>query len=134
MIELIPFIFIFGLIPYSFYKAFPGKGKWNKYRLMIAIAIPIGLGVTWSNWINFIENDKLNKEGELTAGVIIKAWKSKGVNGRIENLLKAKFFYGKDRIETFSHTNNKGLKIGDTVTIKFVSTNPHIYIIMELEE
>ena len=126
---LLAYAFIFAGIPYTFYKTFPSKAG-----LLIAIALPIALGMSWGRWVDFLIQQKLNREGITTTGIVIAAWESRTRNGGKEKLYNASFGSPSGDIQTSTYENIKDLRKGDTVTVRYAFSNPRIYKIEGLDD
>ncbi|MET4076712.1 DUF3592 domain-containing protein [Hymenobacter sp. UYCo722] len=125
---LLAYAFIFAGIPYTFYKTFP-----SRIGLLIAIALPIALGMSWGRWVDFLVQRQLKKEGIATTGIVIAAWESRTRHNGKEKLYKASFRSPSGDIQTSSYRNTKDLQKGDSVIVRYAFSNPNIYKIEGLD-
>ncbi|MBF9236741.1 hypothetical protein I2I05_04975 [Hymenobacter sp. BT683] len=125
---LLAYAFIFAGIPYTFYKTFP-----SRLGLLIAVSLPIALGMSWGRWVDFLIQKQLKKEGIATTGVVIAAWESRTRYGGKEKLFRASFRSQSGNHQTTSFGNRNNLQKGDSVIVRYAFSNPSIYHIEGLD-
>jgi hypothetical protein len=86
------------------------------------------VSLSWGYWLGFYENHRLDAEGIRAKGVVIKVWTTH--IGRKENLFKARFKTNANYQETFSHNNETNYKVGDSLLIDYLTTDPSTYRII----
>ena len=121
--------FIFAGVPYTFYRTFP-----SRMGLLIAISLPIALGLSWGKWVNFLVQQQLKREGITTTGIIIAAWESPNRHGGKEKLFRANFWSSSGSRQTSTYTNTKHFQKGDSVVIRYAFSNPNICVIEGIED
>lgn len=130
VVGFVAFAFIFAGIPYTIYKALPKKPLY----LILALASPLILGLTWGKWLGFVDNYRLDSNGITTAGIVSYTWTRSTRHGGEEKLFRARFQGISDTFESFSHNNKKNFKVGDSLMIQYLPSDPKTYRIVGLDD
>jgi hypothetical protein len=126
IIGFISFTLVFAGIPYTIYKALPQK----QLYLNFALASPLILGFSWGKWLGLVDNYRLDANGITTIGIVSYTWTGATRNGGKEELFRVKFRGALGTIESFSHSNKKNFKVGDSLTIQYLPLDPKTYRIV----
>jgi hypothetical protein len=118
------FLSTFLIIPFTIYKSLPSY----RFSASFAMSTSILLSLLRGYWLGFYENHRLDAEGIRAKGIVTKVWATH--SGRKENLFKARFKTNVNYQETFSHNNETNYKVGDSVLVDYLTTDPSTYCII----
>lgn len=124
ILKWLPFIIIFGFIPWLISKTLnPHKIRKDYMRGIYCAAILI-LGPSFGIWSGVQSKNDLELNGELTKGVIYEKWFS-NKKSEDEWLLKCYFQYEGKKYSTFSQEDvYNQFQLGDSLEIKFSKNFP----------
>jgi len=125
-IHWIPFIIIFGVVPFLLYKSLQSYKIKEKACLGLAIGSVLVIGPTFGVWIGVISDNEFSKYGATTKGIVVDKWCSKSSRKREGQwLVKCEFSVGNEQYSTYNVRDRKNIyKLGDTLLIQYSKRNP----------
>lgn len=121
--RILPFVLIFGGIPFLTYKTFSFLITKKRASNIAALSILI-LGPTFGLWTRYIAENDFKKYGKITTGRIIdREWTIANRRGRWT--ITAEFEYKSKKYITFSKDDNEDIyRLNDPISIRFSTRNP----------
>jgi hypothetical protein len=120
-----PFLLVFGAFPYSFYKAL--KLYYPKNSFLISGGCLLIVGLLFGLQITRFDQIALERDGQITQGIIVKKWEFKPSNRDPQWLVQAEFEVNGQPYETFSLEDEKNeLEKGQEIAVIYSKQNPTI--------
>ncbi len=121
----VPFLLIFGALPFSVYKAI--SLFYPKYSVMISVGALLIIGPLFGIQTNRFDQLALKRDGQITSGTIIQKRQFKPSNREPQWLVTAKFEVHGQTYETFSLEDKKNeLEQGQEIEVIYSKRNPNI--------
>jgi len=115
----LPFILIFGVIPYFFYRIADAFGRIEIGT--IGLGSIMVLGPLFGFWNTYKSNKDLQLNGIYTKGVICEQWSGR----RDTELIRCKFQVGGEEYLTYSKKySDRTFNIGDSLTVWYSGRYP----------
>jgi len=121
------FLSTFLIIPFTIYKSLPS----HRFSAPFAMSTSILLSLSWGYWLGLYANHRLDKESVRTKGVVTATWNARTRNGGAEKLFRIKFKTNYDYREFFSHKNTANYRVGDSVAVDYLPSEPNTYRIID---
>jgi hypothetical protein len=130
--RIVPFILIFGGIPFCIYKILNFLIDKKKASNFTALSILI-LGPGFGLWSKFLSENDFKDFGKVTYGKVIeREWTS--MNNRGRWTITAEFEYNSKKFTTFSKDDNENrFQLNDKIRIRFSTRNPENNEIIDLK-
>jgi hypothetical protein len=130
--RIVPFILIFGGIPFCIYKILLflfDKKRASKFTALSILILGPGFGL----WSKFLSENDFKKYEKVTYGKVIeREWTS--VNNRGRWSITAEFEYNSKKFITFSKDDNDNrFQLNDKIRIRFSTRNPENNEIVDLK-
>ena len=121
--RIVPFILIFGGIPFSIYKTLLVFYNKKSASNLAALSILI-LGPAFGLWSKYISETDFKKYGKITYGTVVeRKWTS--LNNRGRWTITAEFEYNSKKYITFTKDDNDSkYRIHDQICVRFSTRNP----------
>ncbi|MEL7118181.1 MAG: hypothetical protein AAFO07_02035 [Bacteroidota bacterium] len=134
ILKWIPFLMIFGLIPFLITKVLNHHNIRIDYIILGCCAAIFILGPSFGMWLGIQSDNDLKINGNISQGVVYKKWLS-NKNSKDEWLVRCHFYYEGKQYSTFSEedTDNQ-FQVGDSLLIKFSKKFPDNNKIIGLNE
>lgn len=130
--RIVPFILIFGGIPFSIYKTLLLLLDNKRASKFAALSILI-LGPGFGLWSKFLSENDFKNYGKVTYGIVTeREWTR--VNNRGRWTITAEFKYNSKKFRTFSKDDNENrFRLKDKIQIRFSTRNPENNEIIDLK-
>lgn len=125
LLRWLPFVLIFGALPYSVFKAL--GLIYPKYSFLIAVGSLLIIGPLFGMQLTRFDKIALSRDGEVAEGVITKKWEFKPGNREPEWLVQVSFDVNGQTYETHPQVDaTNELKENQEMKVMYSKRNPTI--------
>jgi hypothetical protein len=125
ILRWLPYLLIFGGLPYSIFKAM--QLFYPRYNYVTAVALLFFIGPFFGIQLNRFDQLALERDGLITKGIITKKYEFKPSNRGPEWLIQATFKANGQEYQTFPQEDeNNSYRQGEELDIIYSVKNPEI--------